>query len=221
VADIISGFFANPTIQLVMLVMGVALAALSFAAAWWTYRDASRRTESTLAASIAAGWILISTPLLLPFALAVYGAVRPRMVAAEARIEALEVDLAFANQAPSCPGCSRRIEPGWVRCPMCARWLAAPCAHCGAWTDATFDICPVCGSEERLPSRADLLDVFGGVPSSVAAAGVGITTAAATGFVAAAVETARVEDQRGPRMSLSSVRPRMYASSRDNLSASS
>ena len=209
--DVLSGLLANPIVQTIVLALSAGLVALTVAAAWWAYRDATRRTESALLGSLAAGWIIISTPLMLPLSLAIYGAVRPRIAAADGRIEALEIDLALQSQPPACPDCGLRLEPGWLRCPTCTRWLAAPCGRCGAWTDTTFDICPVCGAEDRLPPAVGLVDVVR--PET--------KKAAATGSVAAATPAAELADQRGSRAALSSARPRSYAASRDHLSVSS
>src|SRR5207237_1193641 len=149
VANILSDFFASPLVSAAVFALGVGAIGLWLAAAWWTYTDAGRRTESSVLAALAAGWIVVSTPFLLPLSLAIYRAARPQVAAADARAERLAINLSEEAVAASCPQCASRIEPGWLRCPRCTAWLAAPCRACGQWTDPTFDICPLCGSEEH------------------------------------------------------------------------
>ncbi len=151
-ADAFAGFLADPTVTAVGGAIGAALVALWVAAAWWAYADAARRTESTLASLIAASWIIVSTPLLVPFSLAIYSLARPQQTAADARTRPLAealVDEMEASAAGSCPACSLAVEPGWLRCPSCATWLALPCTGCGTWSDPILDACPFCGSEVR------------------------------------------------------------------------
>jgi RNA polymerase subunit RPABC4/transcription elongation factor Spt4 len=209
VSDLLSGFFANPIVSTAIVAIGVAAIGLWLAAAWWAYADATVRTESSLAAVLAAGWIVLSTPVLLPLALGVYRAVRPQQAAAESRATRVALDLAVATIAPACPHCAARIDPDWRRCPSCATWLAAPCRQCGGWSDPAFDICPLCGSDDHAEPTV--------IEPPFAEHG----TTAAAGWPAAVVIAAPVGDQRGVRMSASSVRPRSYAASRDSLSASS
>lgn len=151
-ADAFAGFLADPTVAAIGGALGAALVALWIAAAWWAYTDSGRRTESTLAALIAAGWIIVSTPLLVPFSLAIYSLARPQRTAADGRTHHLAealVDEMAASAPGGCPACSIEVEPGWLRCPRCSTWLALPCTSCGTWSDPTLDACPFCGSEDR------------------------------------------------------------------------
>ncbi len=147
-STLIDGFLANPIVGSVGAAIAIAGVALWLAAAWWAWQDATRRTESTLVAFMAAAWIIISTPLLLPFSLAVYAVARPAVTAAEHRAEALVAALRADDAADSsCPACASRIDQGWVRCPQCTTWLAAPCTSCGEWSPAGLELCPFCGRE--------------------------------------------------------------------------
>ena len=151
-ADAFAGFLSDPTVTAVAGAIGAALVALWIAAAWWAYTDAARRTESTLAALVVAGWIIVSTPLLVPFSLAIYSLARPQQTAAEGRTGHLAGALvdAMEESAPGgCPACGVAVAPGWLRCPSCATWLTIPCAGCGTWSDPTLAVCPFCGSEDR------------------------------------------------------------------------
>jgi hypothetical protein len=147
-SDLINEFFANPIVGAIATALALAAVALWIAAAWWAWRDAGRRTESSTLAFVAAGWIILSTPLLLPFSLAIYAVARPPRTAADRRAESLVAALADTVAADSrCPGCAALIDHDWLRCPHCATWLAAPCSACGEWSPADLDLCPFCGRE--------------------------------------------------------------------------
>ena len=224
--EIVAEVLTNPIVG----AAGTALAgtgiALWLAAAWWAYRDAGRRTESTFAAYLASAWIVVSTPLLLPMSLLIYRAARPQVAASDVRTTALARALAATHAAgPACTGCGVAVDPAWLRCPDCATWLAAPCGACGAWSDPTFDLCPWCGGDLRAtPTRAEVpAEVAAEVAAAVAdtapdtVPGVaGHGTAAANGVSAAAVSALSPQ-----RRAISSARPLSYAASRDISSASS
>src|SRR5512143_1677084 len=149
-ADLLAQTLASPAVTAVAAAAGILAVALWLAAAWWTYRDAARRTESSTAGFISAGWILLSTPVLLPIALAMYQLVRPQVAAAELREQRLVSELAgLATARFRCAECDAPADPAWLRCPSCSNWLAAPCAACGRWSDRALEICPWCGSEQR------------------------------------------------------------------------
>jgi hypothetical protein len=151
-ADLVAQTLSNPIIPAIGLAVAATVGALWLAAAWWAYRDAARRAGSPFAGLLAAAWIVLSSPFLLPLALAVYGFARPQRTAAEHRSRRLVaelVDQLDAADGERCPTCRLSLDPTWLRCPSCATWLAQPCAHCGGWSDRTLDICPWCGSEER------------------------------------------------------------------------
>lgn len=147
-SDFLDQTLANPTVTAVFGAIGIAFVALWLAAAWWAYIDAARRTESTFAAFLAAGWVVLSTPLLLPISLMVYGFARPQVTAADQRARSLVTALgATTMSGPACSACRAPVESTWLRCPECSTWLAAPCAGCGEWSDPQLEICPWCGRE--------------------------------------------------------------------------
>src|SRR6185503_15268636 len=150
--DIVNNALDNPIFPAIGLALAATAGALWVAGAWWTYRDASWRTGSTFLALLAAAWIVISSPLLLPLSLGVYAFARPQHTAAEGRSRRLVEELVEtldAESAGACPSCAAPIETDWLRCPACSTWLAAPCSHCGGWSDKSLEICPWCGSENR------------------------------------------------------------------------
>lgn len=163
-ADLISRTLADPAVTAIGTAILVAGVALWLAAAWWAYADAARRTDSQLAALIVAGWIVVSTPLLLPFSLTIYALARPQQTAAERRTRRLAaelVDLAEMTAAPLCPGCRAPVDVSWLRCPACTTWLATPCARCGSWSERTLPACPWCGAEDRSDPVAETVERVG------------------------------------------------------------
>lgn len=147
-SNLIDDFFANPIVGSVAAAIAIAGVALWIAAAWWAWRDAARRSESSTIAFLSSAWMIVSTPMLLPLSLAVYMVARPATSAADLRAESLVAALAASSAAASaCPGCAARIDSAWVRCPQCATWLSAPCASCAAWSPAGLELCPYCGRE--------------------------------------------------------------------------
>lgn len=226
VEDILAQALSNPIVGTIGLALGIAVVALWLAAAWWAYGDAARRTESSLAAFAAAGWIVVSTPLLLPLALASYRYVRPQVAAGDARSESLAIALSRAGVGTACPGCAAVTQAGWLRCPACATWLAAPCAACGAWSDPSFEICPHCAADghgQPVIATMPIPEMAAGgavVWSAPAAFWPGHEATAAGGSPAAVAVAGADIGQRGFRMASSS-RPRSYATSRDSLSAPS
>lgn len=147
--NVLADIFASPLVATGLTLLGIVMVALWLAAAWWAYQDAARRSESTLVAFVAAAWIIVSTPLLLPAALAVYAFARPQITAAEHRARYLVRELSAVAVGPACPTCRMPVDSSWVRCPACAVWLAAPCRSCGAWSARDLEACPYCGSEEH------------------------------------------------------------------------
>ncbi len=166
--DVIARTASNPMVSGVLFATGLALVGLWLAAAWWTFLDISRRTESELARLLAPAWVVVSSPLMLPLSLAVYTLVRPQQTVddrrSRARVAALAPALAHGTV---CHGCGQRAEEEWRRCPSCATWLQAPCAHCGGWSDVELELCPWCGSDvldlPRVASPHELASITAGI----------------------------------------------------------
>jgi hypothetical protein len=137
----------DPTVGAIGLALGLAAAGLWVAAAWWTYTDMGRRTTFELARLGASAWILLSTPLLLPLALATYVLARPQQTVAERRAQRLFEAMAPAIEDGECPGCGAVADPAWHRCPRCTTWLAASCGACGEWSGVDLELCPYCAHD--------------------------------------------------------------------------
>jgi hypothetical protein len=168
VNEILDQFLSNPLVTTAATAAGVALVALWIAAAWWTYSDAARRTDSVLAALLASAWIIVSTPLLFPLALVIYALVRPQQSAAEHRTKRIARELVAVLDElapPACLSCGNEVDPAWQRCPTCTTWLSLPCAACGTWSDRSLAVCPFCGNEERAEPIVEPLEpAFGATP---------------------------------------------------------
>jgi hypothetical protein len=171
-SDLIAEILADPAVTAFATALGAAGIALWIAAAWWAYADATRRTESTLAGYIAAGWVILSTPLMLPLSLAVYVFARPQIAAGDRRVRTLIAELGMTADDQRCPTCGSDVEVAWLRCPSCANWLASPCAACSRWSDVSLELCPWCGDEEReqpaVPQLAPSLVPAAMVPAGMA-----------------------------------------------------
>lgn len=175
-SNLIDEFFASPVVGAIGTAIAIAGVALWIAAAWWTWRDAARRSESQVVAFIASAWIIVSTPMLLPLSLVIYMVARPATSAADQRAESLMAALAASSLAgATCPACAAHTDGTWVRCPRCATWLSAPCASCGEWSPADLEICPYCGREghaaplvAEAPAAAAALDRAPRAPRMVA-----------------------------------------------------
>jgi hypothetical protein len=133
-------------------VIAVGMTGLWLAAAWWAYLDISRRTESELVQLAAVGWILLSTPLLLPLALGTYVLLRPQSTAAQRRSERLMAVMGAEVEVAACPGCGEARDHAWRRCPACTTWLQAACRTCGRWSGVELQVCPWCAEDRVGPS---------------------------------------------------------------------
>lgn len=199
--EMLARFVDDPTVSAVLLAMAGAVIGLWLAGAWWAFSDASRRTDSELARFLAAGWVILSTPVLLPLSLAVYTLVRPQTTVGELRSRALAAQLGplIAEEA-SCGACGAATDPGWRRCPSCTEWLQAPCAHCSAWSDIELEHCPYCGSESLdLPGVSTLpLEPVAAVGPTLESPGVAAFIATGRAATDAAGEPVAAIDEAQP-----------------------
>ena len=144
----------------VAFAIGIAGIGLWLAAAWWTYGDMARRTNSDLARYGAAAWILLSTPALLLMSLPVYLLARPQATAAQRRSRDLVVALTpELFGAIRCEACGQVVDEEWRRCPACTTWLQVACLDCDRWSATNLEICPWCATsrvdEPAFASEAD------------------------------------------------------------------
>jgi hypothetical protein len=150
---ILGQVLANPFVTTSLAVIGGATVAAWLLAVMWAFRQVADRTDNVLARYLAAAWVLLSTPLLLPLSVAVVTLVRPHEVAGERRIaRLLETVRARLDLAPACGACGRAMDERWVRCPDCAAWTGRQCERCERWAPPDAGICPWCA---WTPGEAD------------------------------------------------------------------
>lgn len=212
VTQFLGSLLADPTVDAVALAVLGAVVGVWLAAAWWTYADISRRSGSELARLLSAGWVLVSTPALLPLSLGAYLLARPQQTVAERRAQRLFEAIAPSLDDGLCPACARPVDAAWRRCPACTIWLASGCATCNQWSAADLDLCPFCAHDKATPSTSELAMARGAtaiVPESdVVASSAPATASGLTSFVSAValadrlafagdVELARLVDADG------------------------
>jgi RNA polymerase subunit RPABC4/transcription elongation factor Spt4 len=160
IGGVVGAILDHPLVRFTSLAISAYVVLLWLAFAFWVLQDMRRRHSEPMAAYVAAGGIIVASPLLFPLALIVYRILRPSETLAEARerelterLDALEADLELA-----CPGCHRSVEEDWLICPACRTRLAHRCASCGRTMGLDWTLCGWCGSEfgravlpERIP----------------------------------------------------------------------
>lgn len=136
-------------------IFGALLAALWLSLIIWAFRDMRHRSRDPFAQILAA--LLVA---LLPFiGIIIYLILRPPETLAEAYERALEEEalLQEIEERPTCPGCSRTINPNWILCPHCHTRLRKACPDCNSLMDLQWTLCPFCGNQHIDPYRADLV----------------------------------------------------------------
>jgi hypothetical protein len=145
VLDLIGQVLSNPIVVTGLMVMGAAVVAGWLLATVWAFHDMAYRSDHILARYLAAAWVLISGPVLLPLSLPILGLVRPLETPSDGRLKDLINALrAKEEEATTCPDCGARLDTRWVRCPSCATWLVRMCQRCERWAPADAEICPWC-----------------------------------------------------------------------------
>jgi hypothetical protein len=142
IADIVG----HPIVQ--MAVQGVLIyaVALWLAAAFWAFRDMRCRTVNPVAPYLAAGGVIMFSPLLFPLAVVAYRIVRPQETISEAWERHLAEEAMQAEvEATTCAGCGRRVDEEWLACPTCGTRLSRRCGECGKPVALDWALCAWCG----------------------------------------------------------------------------
>src|SRR5919109_5629414 len=147
-AEALAAILDHPLLRVAGVVIQLFLVTLWLASAWWVMRDLRERQPGLAPPYLAAGAIIVSTPLLFVPALLIYRIVRP----AETLGEAYERRLVTAareleSAADRCPGCRRLVDDRWLACPSCRTRLAHRCVSCGRSMELDWLACAWCGTE--------------------------------------------------------------------------
>jgi len=143
VGSALGALASHPLVGIGVRLFVVYLLVLWLAAAWWTWRDARLRTADPLAPYVAAGVVVLATPLLFALAVGVYRVVRPSTTRAEREsAELQQAVLAEEAETVRCPACQALVEPEWVACPSCGQALAGRVADWGPPPGLHWGICP-------------------------------------------------------------------------------
>ena len=156
ILDAISGFFDSPAVQFGLRAIGLYVVVLWFAAAYWAFRDMQLRTANPILPYLAAGLIILFSPILFPFAIIAYRIVRPQEKIGEVyeRTLAEEALLAEVEAVKSCPTCTRRVNDEWIICPTCRTRLNRVCPNCSRLVGLDWSLCAWCGRDFERPLTA-------------------------------------------------------------------
>lgn len=152
VTDAIGQAFADllghPAVGIAIRFVALYVLILWLASAWWVWRDARARTNDALAPYLAAGAVLLVTPVLFPLAVAVYRLVRPPLTVAAVNSAELQLAMLEEEAAQSvCASCGAPVDEEWVACPACGSPLAVRCDSCGRGLELDWAICAWCAAE--------------------------------------------------------------------------
>jgi double zinc ribbon protein len=149
IGDAIGSVFDNPVIKLGIQLAVIYWIILWLAAAYWAFRDMQSRSDNPLAPYLAAGFVILFTPLLFPLAVFTYRVIRPQEKIGEVyeRNLAEEAMLAEIEAIPHCPTCDRRVEAAWIICPSCRTRLNRVCPNCTRLVGLDWTLCAWCGRE--------------------------------------------------------------------------
>ena len=157
---VVGGILDSPVVRLLSAAVVAYVILLWLACIWWVLQDMRRRHEEPAMAYVAAGAMVLASPVLFPLAVVVYRILRPGRTLAEARELALteRLEELDADAQLACPGCARAVEDDWLVCPGCRTRLAHRCRNCGRTMGLDWSLCAWCGNEfgagvlpERLP----------------------------------------------------------------------
>jgi RNA polymerase subunit RPABC4/transcription elongation factor Spt4 len=156
ILDAISQFWDSPVIQFGLRAIGLYIVVLWFAAAYWAFRDMQLRTANPILPYLAAGLIILFSPILFPFAIVAYKIVRPQEKIGEVyeRTLAEEALLAEVEAVKSCPTCTRRVNDEWIICPTCRTRLNRVCPNCSRLVGLDWSLCAWCGRDFERPLAA-------------------------------------------------------------------
>ena len=151
----VSGFVESDIFQIGIRVLVIYFLLIWLASAFWAYRDMRLRTASAVTPYVAAGTIILFTPIFFIFGLLLYRIVRPKETIAEVSERALAEEAILAEVASHahCANCSRPVHEDWIICPTCRNRLRRVCPNCEHLIELDWTLCAWCGKDfERADS---------------------------------------------------------------------
>jgi RNA polymerase subunit RPABC4/transcription elongation factor Spt4 len=156
ILDSISDFWDGPVVQGGLRAIGLYIVILWLATAYWAFRDMQLRTANPILPYLAAGLIILFSPILFIFGVLAYKIVRPQEKIGEVyeRTLAEEALLAEVEAVHSCPTCARRVNDEWIICPTCRTRLNRVCPNCSRLVGLDWSLCAWCGRDFERPLAA-------------------------------------------------------------------
>ena len=156
ILDSISDFWDGPVVQFGLRAIGLYIVILWLATAYWAFRDMQLRTANPIMPYLAAGLIILFSPILFIFGVLAYKIVRPQEKIGEVyeRTLAEEALLAEVEGVKSCPTCARRVNDDWIICPTCRTRLNRVCPNCSRLVGLDWSLCAWCGRDFERPLAA-------------------------------------------------------------------
>jgi hypothetical protein len=145
----LNDFLASQEVAIAVNVVIIYIVLVWLASAFWAYRDMRQRTTSALAPYVAAGVIILFTPIFFLFGLLLYRIIRPKETIGEANERMLteEAILAEVQSRPHCANCMRPVHDEWIICPTCRNRLRRVCPNCEHLVELDWSLCAWCGRD--------------------------------------------------------------------------
>ncbi len=148
VAQTFGEMLGHPAVGIAIRFIALYVVIVWIASAWWVWRDARTRSTDAFVPYLAAGAVILVTPLLFPLAVLIYRMVRPPLTvsaatSAELQMAMLEEEATHAE----CATCGALVDEEWVACPSCGTELAIRCVSCGRPLELDWRICAWCAAE--------------------------------------------------------------------------
>jgi predicted RNA-binding Zn-ribbon protein involved in translation (DUF1610 family) len=163
VGQTLAQMLGHPAVGVTMRLIALYVVVVWLASAWWVWRDARTRSTDVFVPYLAAGAVLLVTPLLFPLAVVIYRMVRPPLTVSAAT--SVELQMAMLEEEAThseCAACGALVDDEWVACPACGAELAVRCMSCGRPLELDWQICACCAAE--VPWDGDGRPVGGAVP---------------------------------------------------------
>ena len=138
----------HPAVGIAIRFIALYLVIVWIASAWWVWRDARIRSTDPFVPYLAAGVVILVTPVLFPLAVLIYRMVRPPLTVSAATSAELQMAMLEEEAAHSeCATCGAMVDDDWVACPSCGTELAVRCVSCGRPLELDWRICAWCAAE--------------------------------------------------------------------------